>query len=71
MSMSGANIEPDRRKADRRSNMPGDHSRLEGDRRVLDRRHAHHLRGAPFPEEPVPLAAWLEAMLEHEISEAL
>lgn len=69
--MSQGNSDPDRRKADRRDIMAGDNPRLEGDRRVLNRRHVHHTRSTPFPEEPVPLAAWLEAMLEHEISEAL
>lgn len=70
-AMSGTHSEPDRRTADRRTNIAGNNPHLEGDRRVLDRRHAHHGRSAPFPEEPVPLAAWLEAMLEHEISQAL
>jgi hypothetical protein len=64
------NSEGDRRKADRREGKARANSRFDVERRAVDRRHAHHLRDEPFPEEAVPLAAWLEAMLEHEIAEA-
>ncbi|MEA2507633.1 MAG: hypothetical protein QOH48_2251 [Actinomycetota bacterium] len=67
--MSGSNIEPNRRDVDRRGDDSTAHPCLDGDRRGLDRRHFDRLRTAEFREE-LPLAAWLEAMLEHEIAEA-
>jgi hypothetical protein len=68
--MASTNAEEDRRKMDRRQGKAPASPRSDVERRALDRRHAHHLRDAPFPEETLPLAAWLEAMLEHEIEKA-
>jgi hypothetical protein len=67
--MTRGNLERDARADERRADDGQAGVRLDRDRQDRDRRHIDTLRTAGLREE-VPLEAWLEVMIEHEIKGA-